>query len=61
MPSRLFYKVLLVLAFLFGTIYRGSAQAPKNTPEPAAAGGAESTYRGGLVSRTVEIREAVTE
>jgi protein SCO1/2 len=50
MKSRLFYRVLLVLAFLFGTVHRGSAQAPKNTPEPAAAGGAESTYRGGLVS-----------
>ena len=50
MKSRLFYRVLLVLAFLFGTVYRGSAQASKNTPEPAPAGNAESTYRGGLVS-----------
>jgi protein SCO1 len=50
MKSRLLYRVLLILAFLFGTVHRGSAQAPRNTPEPAAAGGAESTYRGGLVS-----------
>jgi protein SCO1/2 len=50
MRVRLFHGMLLVLAFLFGTPHRGSAQAAKNTPEPVPAGGAESKYRGGLVS-----------
>jgi protein SCO1/2 len=50
MKSRLFCRVLLVLGFLLGTVYRGSAQASKNMPEPAPAGSAESTYRGGMVS-----------
>ncbi len=50
MKLRFFCRVLLVLAFLFGTVLRGSAQAQKNTPEPAPAGGAESKYSGGLVS-----------
>ncbi len=50
MKLRFFCRVLLVLAFLFGTVLRGSAQAQKNTPEPAPAGGAESKYNGGLVS-----------
>jgi len=50
MKLRLFCKVLLALAFLFGTVERASAQAAKNTPEPAAAGSAETTYGGGLVS-----------
>jgi protein SCO1 len=45
-------RVLLVLAFLAGTVHRGSAQAPKNSqqPEPAPASAAESKYRGGLVA-----------
>ena len=50
MKARIFTGILLVLAFLFGTVHHGSAQAVKSTPEPAPAGGAESKYRGGLVS-----------
>jgi protein SCO1 len=50
MKLQCFCRVLLVLAFLPGAVHRGWAQAPKNTPVPAPAGGAESTYRGGLVS-----------
>jgi protein SCO1 len=50
MKLRCFCRVLLVLAFLPGTVHRGWAQAPKNTPVPTPAGGAESIYRGGLVS-----------
>jgi len=50
MKLRFFCGMLLALAILFGTVHRGSAQAQKNTPEPAPAGGAEAKYRGGLVS-----------
>jgi protein SCO1/2 len=50
MKARIFPGILLAVVFLFGTVHRGSAQAVKNTPEPAPAGGAESKYRGGLVS-----------
>ncbi len=50
MTLRFFCGMLLALAILFGTVHRGSAQAQKNTPEPAPAGGAEAKYRGGLVS-----------
>jgi protein SCO1 len=39
-----------VLAFLFGMVPCGSAQAPKATPEPFPPGGADAKYRGGLVS-----------
>ena len=45
-----FPGMLFVLAFLFGTVCGGWAQASKNTPEPAPAAGAEGKYRGGLVS-----------
>jgi len=50
MRVRFFHGMLLVLAFLFGTPHRGSAQAAKSTPEAAQVGGVESKYRGGLVS-----------
>ena len=50
MKSRLLWRILIALAILPGTAHRGSAQAPKNAPEPATAGGAASVYRGGLGS-----------
>jgi protein SCO1/2 len=50
MKARFLCEMLLVLAILFGTAHCGSAQAAKNMPEPGPAGGAESKYRGGLVS-----------
>jgi protein SCO1/2 len=50
MKLRIFSRALLTLVLLIGTAHRGTAQATKNTPEPAPAGSAESTYRGGLVS-----------
>jgi protein SCO1 len=50
MKLQCFCRVFLVLAFLPGTLHRGWAQAPKNAPVPAPTGGAESIYRGGLVS-----------
>src|ERR1700689_4166424 len=50
MKLRIFSRALLTLVLLIGTAHRGTAQATKNTPEPAPAGSAESTYGGGLVS-----------
>jgi protein SCO1 len=50
MKLRLFRGASLVLALLLGFVHPGSAQAPKKTPGPAAAFGAEAGYRGGLVS-----------
>ena len=40
----------LVLVLVMGMVYRGLAQAPKKTPGPAAAAGADTAYRGGMVS-----------
>lgn len=40
----------LILVLLIGMVHRGLAQAPKKTPEPAAAAGADTAYRGGMVS-----------
>lgn len=39
----------LLLLALLGAVHAGGAQAPKRT-EPAPTGGAEATYRGGVVS-----------
>jgi protein SCO1/2 len=50
MKLRLLYGASLVLALLLGMVHRGLAQAPKRTPGPAPAAGAEAAYRGGLVS-----------
>ncbi|HEX3376244.1 MAG TPA: SCO family protein [Candidatus Acidoferrales bacterium] len=50
MKLRLFVRWILVLAFLLGTLQNVAAQGSKNNPGPAAAGGAESKYRGGVVS-----------
>jgi len=50
MRLRFFGGVLFILSFLFVTAHCGSAQVAKRTPEPGPAGGAESTYRGGMVS-----------
>jgi protein SCO1/2 len=50
MKFRLFMRAFLVLAFLFGTLQSGAAQASKNIPGSASGGGAEPKYRGGLVS-----------
>jgi protein SCO1 len=50
MKLRLFRGASLVLALLLGMVHRGLAQAPKKTPGPAPAAGAEAGYRGGLVS-----------
>src|ERR1700722_4377467 len=51
MYLRFLRRALLVLACVAGTVHRGSAQAPKNAQlGPAPASGAESKYRGGLVS-----------
>src|SRR5579863_798828 len=50
MKFRYFCGLMLVLGILLGTVRCGSAQAQKNAPEPAPAGGAEAKYRGGLVS-----------
>jgi protein SCO1/2 len=47
---RLVLRGLFVLAFLLGALESGAAQAPKSNPGPTASGGAESKYRGGLVS-----------
>src|ERR1700733_3713586 len=41
---------LFILAMLLGMAYGISAQEPRRIPAPAAVGGAETTYRGGLVS-----------
>jgi protein SCO1/2 len=50
MKLRLSVSSLLVLAFLLGTLQSAAAQVPKSNPGPAASSGAESKYRGGLVS-----------
>jgi protein SCO1/2 len=50
MKLRLLVRGLLVLAFLLGTLESGAAQGSKSNPGPTASGGAESKYRGGLVS-----------
>jgi protein SCO1/2 len=47
---RLVARAFFVLAFLLGTFQSGAAQASKSNPGPSASGGAESKYRGGLVS-----------
>jgi protein SCO1 len=50
MKVRVIRGVWLTLALLSGTVHCGAAQAPKNTPGPALAGGAKVEYNGGLVS-----------
>jgi protein SCO1/2 len=50
MKLRLLVRGLLVSAFLLGTLQRAGAQTSKSNPGPVASGGAESKYRGGLVS-----------
>src|SRR5450631_4240953 len=50
MKLRLFCRAFLVSALLLRMVPRTWAQAPKGTPEPVQAAGAEAGYRGGLVS-----------
>jgi protein SCO1 len=50
MKLRFFCGVLFILSFLLGTAHREQAQVAKRTLEPAPAAGAETTYRGGMVS-----------
>jgi protein SCO1/2 len=50
MKWRWFGGASLVLMFLMGMLRCGLAQAPKKTPEPAAAARAGTAYRGGMVS-----------
>jgi protein SCO1/2 len=50
MKVRFFCGVLVVLAFLAGTVYRVSAQRLNKQPEPARANRFETPYRGGMVS-----------
>ena len=51
MRLRFFRRQLVILVLLLGTVYRVSAQGPKEHPEPAQANRVEATtYRGGLVS-----------
>ncbi|MBZ5644773.1 MAG: SCO family protein [Acidobacteriia bacterium] len=50
MNARFFLGTWLAMAILPGTVLCGAAQAPKNTPEPAAAGTGKTEYNGGLVS-----------
>src|ERR1700758_4047945 len=49
MKVRFLCNLLVVLAFVVGTVHRVSAQAGK-MPEPARADHVETPYRGGLVS-----------
>src|SRR5450631_3213289 len=50
MKLRLFCRAFLVSALLLRMVPRTWAQAPKGTPEPVQAAGAEAAYRGGIVS-----------
>ena len=50
MKLRWFGGASLVLMLLVGMVHCGLAQAPKKTSGPAAAAGADTAYRGGLVS-----------
>jgi protein SCO1 len=50
MKFRFLRAELFILAVLLGMAHGGSAQEPRRTTAPAAVGGAETTYRGGLVS-----------
>jgi len=50
MKYRLICRPLLVLAFLLGTVHRGSAQGAKGQPGPATVDSANVAYRGGMVS-----------
>jgi protein SCO1/2 len=50
MKLRLLVRGFFVLVFLLGALQNGAAQASKSNPGPSASGGAESKYRGGLVS-----------
>ena len=47
---RSFRDALFILSFLVVTVHRGSAQVAKNAPGAGPVGGAESMYRGGIVS-----------
>jgi protein SCO1/2 len=48
--TRAVFGTLCVLALVLGWVHDASAQGTKRSPEPTHAGGAESPYRGGLVS-----------
>ncbi len=50
MKYRLFCRQLLVLAFLFGTAHRGSAQEAKGQSGQTTVDRANVAYRGGMVS-----------
>ncbi len=50
MKLRLFFGTSLAFVLLAGTVRGVLAQAQKNAPVPALAGGPEAKYRGGMVS-----------
>lgn len=50
MSVRFLRKAIVVLAFVFGATLCGRAQAHKNAPESATAGGSDAAYSGGMIS-----------
>jgi len=50
MKVRFLWEAMAVLALVSGTALCPQAQAQKSTPEPAAGGGLDAAYRGGMVS-----------